>query len=68
MPSNIIGPSRKKKVAPSEKVTPSEEVEKVTKTLDEFEGQCSRSVVRICITFSSSIQYQRVGLILIVSG
>ena len=37
MLSHIIGPLPKKKVAPSEKVTSSEEVEKVDKTLYDIE-------------------------------
>ena len=37
MQSHIIGLLSKKKVARSEKVTPSDEVEKVTKTLDDTE-------------------------------
>ena len=44
MSYNIIGPSQKKKVALSEKIAPSEEVEKVTKTLDDIE----EPVVTIC--------------------
>ena len=43
MLSNIIVPLSKKKVATSEKVTPSEEVEKGTKTLDDIKD----SVVKI---------------------
>ena len=56
----IIGPFPKKKVSQSDKVTPIEEVEKVTKTLDDikepvvkihkkdldkFQGQSTRSTV-----------------------
>ena len=37
MPSNIIGPLPNKSVATSEKVSPSEEVEKLTGTLDDIE-------------------------------
>ena len=44
MLSNIIGPSLKEKVAPSEKVPPSEEFEKGTKMLDGIE----EPVVKIC--------------------
>ena len=37
MSSHIIGPLTKKKVASSEKVTPSEQVEKGTKLLDDID-------------------------------
>ena len=37
MSSNIIGPSPKKPVAPSEKVAPSKEAEKINGTLDDIE-------------------------------
>ena len=44
MSSHIIGPFSKKKFASSEKVTPSEEVEKGTKNLDDIK----EPVVTIC--------------------
>ena len=44
MSSNIISPSPKKKVAPSEKIIPSDEVERGTKTLNYTE----ETVVTIC--------------------
>ena len=38
MSPHIIGPFTKKKLAPSEKVTPNEEVEKVTNLLDDMDN------------------------------
>ena len=68
MSSRIIGPLLKKKVSPSERVTPSEEVEKGSNFFIIWKSQCSRSVESIWVNFRGSIQHQQVCLIFIMSG
>ena len=68
MLSHIIGPFPKKKVSPSEKVKLSEEVEEGTKMLYDIKYPVFTICKNNCINFRFSLQDQKFGLILIVSG
>ena len=62
-----LAPFLKKKLSSSEKVTPSEEVEKGTNFLNDMEEPAVMIHIN-WITFRGIIQHQQVGLILITSG